>query len=53
MTKKDEKKTTNEKPVSLFPLNFRDAVAAVLRVKPKSKAEMDKAIKEHKKKKPK
>jgi len=50
-----EKKTTNEKPISLFPLNFREAVAAILKVKPASKEEMDKAIKEHetkKKKKP-
>lgn len=27
-------KTTNEKPVSLFPLNFNEAVAAFLKVKP-------------------
>ncbi len=30
-----EKKVTNEKPVSLFPLDFKQAVAALLKVKPK------------------
>jgi hypothetical protein len=52
-SKETNKKTTNEKPISLFPLNFREAVAAILKVKPASKEEMDKAIKERKKKKPK
>lgn len=46
MNTKDEKKITNEKPVSLFPLPFKEALAALLKVKPKSKEEMDKAIKE-------
>jgi hypothetical protein len=34
MTKKEEKKITNEKPVSLFPLTFPDAVAAIMKVRP-------------------
>ena len=51
MKNNDDRKITNEKPVSLFPLDFKEAVAAILKVKPKSKAEMDKAIKEHEKKK--
>lgn len=32
---KNSEKTTNEKPVSLYPLGFREAVAALLKVKPK------------------
>ncbi len=32
---KSEVKITNEKPVSLFPLDFKQAVAALLKVKPK------------------
>jgi hypothetical protein len=51
MNNKDEKKITNEKPISLYPLDFKEAIAAVLKVKPKTKREMDKAIKEHEKKK--
>ena len=43
---KEEKKTTNEKPVSLSPLGFKEALAAFLKVKPAPKEEMDKAIKE-------
>jgi hypothetical protein len=39
MTVTDEKKTTSEKPVSLYPLNFKEAVAALLKVKPKPKEE--------------
>jgi hypothetical protein len=46
-----EKKVTNEKPVSLFPLDFKEALAAFLKVKPKSKEQMNKAIKESEKKK--
>ena len=46
---KEEKKTTNEKPVSLFPLPFQEALAALLNVKPKPKEEMDKAVKKQKK----
>ncbi|MBV6450785.1 MAG: hypothetical protein MHPDNHAH_01511 [Anaerolineales bacterium] len=34
MTTNDEKKVTNEKPVSLFPLDFKEAVAAIMKVKP-------------------
>lgn len=48
---KSQQKTTNEKPVSLFPLDFKEALAAALKVKPQTKEEMDKAIKEHEKKK--
>lgn len=29
-----DKKTTNEKPISLLPLNFKDALAALLKTKP-------------------
>lgn len=36
MTKKEEKKTTSEKPVSLSPLNFKEALEALLKVKPKN-----------------
>jgi len=32
-----EEKVTNEKPVSLYPLNFKEAVAALLKVKPTPK----------------
>jgi len=40
MTEKEkESKTTNEKPVSLYPLDFKEAVAALLKVKPKPKEE--------------
>ena len=54
-TKQNRKgKVTNEKPVSLFPLDFKEALAAFLQVKPKPKEEMDKVIKEkeNKNKKP-
>jgi hypothetical protein len=37
MDTKDEKKIANEKPVSLFPLEFTEAVAAILKVKPEPK----------------
>jgi hypothetical protein len=47
----NENKTTNEKPVSLYPLDFKEALAALLKVKPKPKEEMDKAIRESEKKK--
>lgn len=47
MEEKD-KKITNEKPVSLYPLDFKEALAAFLQVKPKPKEEMDKAIKQKK-----
>jgi hypothetical protein len=32
---KEKKKVTNEKPVSLNPLGFREALLALLKVKPK------------------
>ncbi len=35
----EEKKATNEKSVSLSLLNFKEALAALLKVKPKSKEE--------------
>jgi len=50
MENKKDSKITNEKPVSLFPLDFKEALAAFLQVKPKSKEEMDKAIKQKEKK---
>jgi len=34
---KDEKKTTNEKPVTLSPLNFKEALEGLLKIKPKDK----------------
>jgi len=46
-SKDSENKITNEKPVSLFPLNFKEAVAALLKVKPKP--EEKKPIKKKKK----
>jgi hypothetical protein len=46
----EDKKVTNEKPVSLFPLDFKEALAAFLKVKPKSKKGMDKAIRAKEKK---
>jgi hypothetical protein len=32
-----DKKITNKKPVSLFPLDFKEAVTALLKVKPQPK----------------
>lgn len=46
-----EKKTTNEKPVSLSSLDFKEALTAFLKTKPASKEEMDRALKEQKKQK--
>jgi hypothetical protein len=41
--KKNEKynkdKITNERPISLSPLNFKEALVALLKIKPKSKEE--------------
>jgi len=34
---KADKKTTNEKPVSLYPLDFREALAVLLKVKSPAK----------------
>ena len=45
----NQKKTTSEKPVTLSPLNFREALAALLKVKPKPKEEKTEAKKEEKK----
>jgi len=46
----EEKKTTNEKPISLKPLKFKEALAAFMKVKPATKEEMDEAIKEEEEK---
>ncbi len=35
---KKDKKITNEKPVSLFPLSFKEAVKGLLETKPPKKA---------------
>jgi len=35
--KKEGTKVTSEKPVSLYPLDFKEAVAALLKVKPPPK----------------
>jgi hypothetical protein len=35
--KEGTEKTTNEKPVSLAPLGFREAILALFKVKPKPK----------------
>lgn len=32
-----DKKITNEKPISLYPLDFKEAVAAIMKVKPEPK----------------
>ncbi len=37
MSEKEEKKTTNEKPVTLAPLNLKEALEGLLKVKPKDK----------------
>lgn len=44
---KDEK-ITNEKPISLSPLDFKEALAALLKVKPKPKEEKVEEKKEEK-----
>jgi hypothetical protein len=36
-TRSTEKKTTSEKPVSLNPLNLREALEGLLKIKPKPK----------------
>ena len=48
MNEKDEKKITSEKPISLYPLDFKEAVAALLKVKPLPKEEKPKKKKEQK-----
>jgi hypothetical protein len=45
----DKKKTTNEKPVTLAPLNLKEALEGLLKVKPKPKVKK-KRIKEKTKK---
>ena len=50
MEKKDTK-TTNEKPVSLAPLKFTEALAALLKVKPKDEKQEEKEKQEKKQKK--
>jgi hypothetical protein len=47
MNTKDEIKTTNEKPVSLAPLDFKKALEALLKVKP---AQEDKEKKDEERK---
>ena len=49
MSKDNDKKITNEKPVSLYPLDFKEAVAALLKVKPESIEEKAKTTKTTKK----
>jgi hypothetical protein len=34
---KESKRITSEKPISLYPLKFKDAVSALLKVKPEPK----------------
>lgn len=36
-TEKEEKKTTSEKPVSLAPLDLKEALDGLLKVKPQEK----------------
>ena len=38
MAEKTPKRITSEKPISLRPLKFEDAVSALLKVKPEPKA---------------
>jgi hypothetical protein len=47
-SRSDDEKVTNEKPVSLFPLDFKGALNALLKVKPKQKEEKAKVKKEEK-----
>jgi len=46
MSESKEKKTTSKKPVSLAPLDFKEALAALLKVKPKLKEEKNEEKKE-------
>jgi hypothetical protein len=36
---KNQRKTTDERPVSRLPLDFKEALAALLKAKPKRKAQ--------------
>jgi len=47
-SRSDDEKVTNEKPVSLFPLDFKGALNALLKVKPKQKEEKAKVKEEEK-----
>jgi hypothetical protein len=46
---KKQKKTTSEKPVSLAPLNLKDALEGLLKVKPQPKEKKKRARKQTKK----
>lgn len=48
MEEKDTK-TTNEKPVSLNPLTFKEALSGLLKVKPEEEKEEEKPEKKEKK----
>ncbi|HUI87373.1 MAG TPA: hypothetical protein VLX61_01485 [Anaerolineales bacterium] len=37
MNKPEETKTTNEKPISLYPLDFKEVLSATLKIKPSPK----------------
>lgn len=43
-----DKKTTNEKPISMYPLDFRDVLAASLKIKPEPKPKKPKSKKQKK-----
>jgi hypothetical protein len=43
-THPSRKRITNERPVSLYPLSFKEAVSALLKVKPKPKKDKDNEI---------
>lgn len=49
MSKDKEKKTTNEKPVSLSPLSLKEALEALLKIKPKSEEKKKENEQEQKK----
>jgi hypothetical protein len=40
--KEQKEKVTNEKPVSLYPLSLKEALEALLQIKPKAKGEKQK-----------
>jgi hypothetical protein len=48
-SRSNDEKVTNEKPVSLSPLGFKEALAALLKVKPKPKEEEPKEDKKQEK----
>jgi hypothetical protein len=43
--KNDQNKTTSEKPVSLNPLNLKEALEGLLKVKPKDKPKKKQRVK--------